>query len=158
VTNDPIEEKLYFSVIGAFYEVYNFLGFGFIETHYVRALDWELRERGHDVGREVAIRVQYKHLDLGFVRLDMVVDGRLIVEVKSTKTLAPYASRQIYNYLRASDLELGLLLHFGGKPEFNKVFCRRHPKIIPRMLIHSEHEENRQAENPWGPATPATNP
>jgi GxxExxY protein len=148
MTNTEIEEKLYFSVIGAFYEVYNFLGFGFLETHYVRALEWELRERGHDVSREVGIPIRYKHLDLGFVRLDIIVDGRLVVEAKSTELLAPYASRQIYNYLRASDLELGLLLHFGGKPEFHKVFCRRHQKIIPRMLIHSEHGQNRQAENP----------
>ena len=148
MTNDPIEEKLYFSVIGAFYEVYNFLGFGFLETHYIRALEWELRERGHDVGREVGIPVRYKHLDLGFVRLDIVVDGRLVVEAKSTEALAPHASRQIYNYLRASDLELGLLLHFGAKPQFHKIFCRHHQKIIPRMLIHSEHGQNRQAENP----------
>ena len=148
MTNDSIEEKLYFSVIGAFYEVHNFLGFGFLETHYVHALEWELRERGHDVGREVGISIRYKHLDLGFVRLDVVVDRRLVVEVKATEVLPPYASRQTYNYLRASDLELGLLLHFGPKPSFSKVFCRPHHKIIPRMLTHSEHEQISTAENP----------
>ena len=64
------EQELYTSVIGAFYEVYNHLGFGFLETYYVRALEWELRERGHEVGREVGIMKRYKHLDLGHLRLD----------------------------------------------------------------------------------------
>ena len=122
------EQELYTSVIGAFYEVYNHLGFGFLETYYVRALEWELRERGHEVGREVGIQMRYKHLDLGYLRLDMIVDHRLVVEAKSTTILAPFSSRQIYNYLRASNLEIGLLLHFGPKPEVKKVFCRPHHK------------------------------
>lgn len=148
MANDDVAHQLFFSAIGAFYEVYNFLGFGFLESHYVRALEWELRERGHDVGREVGIPMRYKHLDLGFLRLDMVVDGRLIIEAKATALLAGFASRQIYNYLRASNLELGLLLHSGPKPEFHKVFCRTHQKVIPRILIHSENAEIGPAENP----------
>ena len=142
MTNDEIEQRLFFSVIGAFYEVYNHLGFGFLESFYVRALEWELRERGHHVGREVGIRMMYKHLDLGIQRLDMVVDFRLVVEAKSTVSLPPFASRQIYNYLRASNLEIGLLLHFGPKPEFHKVFCRPHQKVIPRIPPHSEDAES----------------
>ncbi len=136
--NDETEERLFFSAIGAFYEVYNVLGFGFLESFYVRALEWELRERGHDVGREVGIRMGYKHLDLGIQRLDLIVDGRLVIEAKSTALLPPFSSRQIFNYLRASNLELGLLLHFGPKPAFHKVFCRPHHKMIPRIPISSE--------------------
>jgi GxxExxY protein len=139
------EQELYTSVIGAFYEVYNHLGFGFLETYYVRALEWELRERGHEVGREVGIQMRYKHLDLGYLRLDMIVDRRLVVEAKSTAILAPFSSRQIYNYLRASNLELGLLLHLGPKPEFKKVFCRPHHKI-PSIRTHSEHSERNGSE------------
>jgi GxxExxY protein len=84
--------------------------------------------------------MRYKHLDLGHLRLDMVVDGDLVIEAKSTAILAPFSSRQIFNYLRASNLELALLLHFGPKPEFKKVFCRPHHKISS-IRTHSEHSE-----------------
>lgn len=130
---DESEERLFFSVIGAFYEVHNFLGFGFLEHHYVKALDWELRERGHSVQREMGIAMRYKHLDLGHLRLDMVVDDKLVIEAKSATMLPGFATRQIYNYLKASNLELGLLLHFGPKPVFHRAFCRQHQKT------NSEH-------------------
>ena len=137
--NDDAERALYVSVIGAFYEVYNYLGFGFLETYYVRALEWELRERGHRVGREVGIPMRYKHLDLGHFRIDMIVDDSLVVEAKSTDLVPRHASRQVFNYLRASRLELGLVLHFGPKPDFRKVFCRPHHKrAISRIRNHFE--------------------
>jgi GxxExxY protein len=136
---DRSEEKLCYSVIGAFFEVHNFLGFGFLEHHYVKALDWELRERGHEVEREVGIAVRYKHLDLGHLRLDMVIDGRLVVEAKATAILPGYATRQVFNYLRASNLELGLLFHFGPKPIFHRIFCRNTHEVIPSMPTDSEH-------------------
>ena len=138
--DDKQEQALYTSVIGAFYEVYNHLGFGFLETYYVRALEWELRERGHDVRREVGIRMRYKHLVLGRLRLDMIVDGSLVVEAKSTAIIAPFSSRQIYNYLRASNLELGLLLHFGPKPLFKRIFCRERHKA-PNIRNHLAHSD-----------------
>jgi GxxExxY protein len=136
---DEVEEKLFYSVIGAFFEVYNVLGYGFLERHYVQALEWELRQRGHDVVREFGVMMRYKHLDLSYMRLDMIVDGKLIVETKSTFVLPDHASRQTFNYLRASSLEIGLLLHFGPKPVFHRVFCRGYQKIISRMLKNSEH-------------------
>lgn len=139
MTQAETEETLLYSVIGAFYEVHNFLGFGFLEHHYVKALDWELRERGHAVDREVGIRMRYKHLDLGHLRLDMVIDGTLVVEAKSTTILPVFSTRQLFNYLKASNLELGLLLHFGPKPIFHRAFCRSNQKLIPSMPTHSEH-------------------
>jgi GxxExxY protein len=113
-----VEETLSGSVIGAFYEVYNTLGFGFLEHIYVMALERELIARGHNVGREVGIRVQYKGDELGLQRIDMLVDEKLIVEVKSTYELHKAAPRQVFNYLRATNLEVGLLLYFGPKPSF----------------------------------------
>jgi GxxExxY protein len=136
---DQAEEKIFFSAIGAFYEVHNYLGFGFLEHHYVQALEWELGQRRHRVAREVGIPMRYKHLELGYMRLDMLVDDRLIIEAKSSTTLPSYASRQIYNYLRASNLEIGLLLHFGPRPVFDRVFCRGHHKLVPSIPVHSEH-------------------
>ncbi|HEU5183044.1 MAG TPA: GxxExxY protein [Gemmatimonadaceae bacterium] len=109
------------SVIGAFYEVYNTLGFGFLEHVYVMALERELLGRGHQVGREVSVHVAYKGHILGVQRIDMIVDERVVVETKSTPELHAGAKRQVLNYLRATNLEVGLLLHFGLEPRFYRL-------------------------------------
>jgi GxxExxY protein len=115
-------EQLTHTIVGAFFEVYNTLGFGFLEGLYVAALERELRDLGHAVGREVYVPILYKGERLGRQRLDMVVDGRVVVEAKSTEQLSRHATRQLYAYLRATNLEVGLLLHFGPSPRFFRVF------------------------------------
>jgi GxxExxY protein len=88
----------------------------------------ELKKRGHDVGREVGVQVTYDGEQLGTQRLDIVVDGKVVVETKSTYDLHRSAERQLYNYLRATNLEVGLILHFGPRPQFYRVVClNRHP-------------------------------
>lgn len=119
-----LEERLTHSVIGAFFDVYNALGFGFLEHVYVMALERELRERGHRVARELCVRVEYKGQELCTQRLDMVVDDRLVVETKSTYVLHKAAPRQLFSYLKATHLEVGLLLHFGPSPAFFRLICR----------------------------------
>ena len=121
-----IDEQLTESVIGAFYEVYNALGFGFLEQVYKTALERELRARGHVVGREVWVPVFYKGDLISRQRIDMVVDERLVVEAKSTQDLHKFAPRQVYNYLRATRLEVGLLMHFGPEPAFYRLI-HSHP-------------------------------
>jgi GxxExxY protein len=116
-----IEEKLTHSVIGAFFEVYNTIGFGFLEHVYVLALERELTARGHHVGREVVVEVSYKGLKLTTQRMDLIVDDRLVVEVKSTYDLHKAAPRQVFSYLRATNLEVGLLLHFGPEAKFCRI-------------------------------------
>ncbi|NUQ20220.1 MAG: GxxExxY protein [Gemmatimonadaceae bacterium] len=116
-----VHERLTHSAIGAFYTVYNTLEHGYLEQTYVGALAVELRERGHVVEREVSVRVWYKGHVVGWHRLDLLVDQTLVVEVKSTPTLHPSAQRQLLNYLAATRLEVGLLLHFGAKPRFYRV-------------------------------------
>lgn len=118
-----IEEALTRSVIGAFYRVYNTLGFGFLEHLYAKALERELITRRHKVAREVGVRIMYEGIELGLQRLDLVVDDTLVVETKSTAELHKHATRQVYNYLRATNLEVGLLLHFGPEPRFYRVIC-----------------------------------
>jgi GxxExxY protein len=118
-----IERELTGSVIGAFFDVYNTLGFGFLEHIYVMALERELLARGHQVAREVSVHVAYKGQVLGVQRVDMIVDDKLVVETKSTLELAKPAQRQVFNYLRATKLEVGLLLHFGPEPRFYRLFC-----------------------------------
>jgi GxxExxY protein len=119
-----IDERLSESVIGAFFDVYNALGYGFLEHIYSMALERELAARRHRTSREFCVRVMYKGHEVGLQRLDLIVDERLVVEIKSTQELHRSAVRQIYNYLRATNLELGLLLHFGPQPKFFRILCR----------------------------------
>jgi GxxExxY protein len=116
-----IEEDLTASVIAAFFDAYNTLGYGFLEHVYERALEKELRERGHRVAREVAVPIFYRGWIIAEHRLDMIVDEKLVVEIKSTQDLHQAAARQVYNYLRATNLEVGLLLHFGPKAKFYRL-------------------------------------
>ncbi|MEO5814509.1 MAG: GxxExxY protein [Gemmatimonadaceae bacterium] len=118
-----IEEALSKSVIGGFYEVYNTLGYGYYEHFYSKALEIELRLRGHKVTREVTFPVAYKSYHLGFQRVDMVVDDKLIVETKSTQEMHRGAPRQLFSYLHGSAFEIGLLLHFGPEARFYPVVC-----------------------------------
>lgn len=125
MTSRPlIEEGLTSSAIGAFFEVYNTLGFGFLEHVYVRALEIELRRRGHRVGREVGVQIMYKGEEIAYQRLDLIVNDKLIIETKSTYDLRKGVRRQVYNYLRATNLEVGLLFHFGPEPKFYRTICR----------------------------------
>lgn len=113
-----IHEQITRSIIGAFYAVYNALGYGFLENVYVRALEIELRARGHRLEREYAVTVYYQGERLIQHRLDLLVDGLIVLEVKSTSKLDADAMRKVPNYLKSTDLEVGHLLHFGPKPKF----------------------------------------
>lgn len=126
--HELIEEALAYSVIGAFFEVYNELGFGFLEHLYVLALERELIARGHRVRREVWVDVMYKGSVLGRQRLDMVVDDKLVIEAKSTYELRKEDPRKLYNYLHATKLEVGLLLHFGPEAKFYRLISRNATK------------------------------
>jgi len=118
-----LHESLTHSVIGAFFEVYNRLGPGYLERLYATALHRELVRRGHRVAREHSSLVFYKGEPLGVQRLDMVVDDVLVIEIKSTAMLARVAHRQLLSYLRSTKLEVGLLLHFGPTPGFHRLVC-----------------------------------
>lgn len=122
------------AIIGCFYDVYNVLGFGYLENVYASALARDLARAGHSVGREVATPVSYKDEVIAHYRIDMVVDGPVIVELKSSRLLPPDCERQVYNYLRAMDFEVGLLLHFGPKPKISRLILTADYK--PKSLDH----------------------
>lgn len=106
------------SILDAFYEVYDELGFGFLEYVHVAAMVKELKLRQHNVIREELAPVYFKGHLLCTQRIDIVVDNAVIVEVKSSALMPPNALRQLHNYLHATDYEVGLLLHFGTEPKF----------------------------------------
>ena len=138
-----VDERLSGSVIGAFFDVYNTLGYGFLEHIYRAALERELTARGHRVAREVSVTVFYKGEELVKQRLDILVDDRLIVEVKSNNDSSDVGSAQLFNYLRATNLQLGLLLCFGRKAFFKRVICSNTSQVTRRSKI----DENFGAES-----------
>ncbi|MBI3567707.1 MAG: GxxExxY protein [Gemmatimonadetes bacterium] len=108
------------TIIGAFYDVYNELGYGFLEAVYRRALAVRLQELRLRVSQEVPFEFSYHGVDIGQYRADLLVDGAVIVEVKSVERLAPVHHAQLVNYLRASGRPVGLLLNFGPRAEVRR--------------------------------------
>lgn len=118
-----LHEKITGSIISAFFAVYNNLDFAFLESVYCSALVIELRRLGHKVGREVSVPIFYDGQQIARYRVDFMVDELIVIEVKSTELLNPNASRLLLNCLRATRLEVGLLLHFGPKPKHFRLFA-----------------------------------
>jgi GxxExxY protein len=108
-------------ILGAFFHVYNTLGYGFLESVYAGALAREMMKRGLTVEREVAIEVRYDGAVVGVFRADLLVNRAVIVEIKATRALTPADAQQLLNYLRGTELEVGLLLHFGPRPTFRRL-------------------------------------
>ena len=125
---DLIEGALTRSVMGAFYDVHGELGFGFREYIYALAIERELAARGHQVEREVPVTVYYRGEPLAKQNIDMIVDERLIIETKATEGLHSGATVQLFGYLCATQIEVGLLLHFGRSAKFHRVVCENRLK------------------------------
>lgn len=116
-----IEEKTTGAIIGAFHDVHRALGFGYRELIYAAAMERDLRAMGHHVDREVPVMVYYRGEPLARQVLDLVIDTKVVVEIKATESLHPDASRQLFSYLCSTTLEVGLLLHFGREAKFHRV-------------------------------------
>jgi GxxExxY protein len=116
-------------VIRVFRDVHRAFGFGYREYIYKRAMELDLRKLGHRVDREVPVVIYYRGEPLAKEKMDMVVDGRVIVEVKATEKLPPIASPQLFSYLCASDYEVGLLLHFGHTANFYRTIFENRFKV-----------------------------
>ena len=116
-------EDLTERVIAAFYQVYNTLGWGFLEKVYRNALQFELRKRGLRVEHNQKIDVFYCGVHVGEYYADLVVEGVVILELKAVEHLLPEHEAQLLNYLKATSIDVGLLLNFGPKPQIRrKVF------------------------------------
>ncbi|RLD45097.1 MAG: GxxExxY protein [Bacteroidetes bacterium] len=116
-------------IIKAFYKVYNTLGYGFLEKVYQKALLIELRSMGFDCKEESPVKVYYFDKKVGDYRADIIVDDCVIIENKAAEGLAEENEYQLINYLKATNIEVGLLLNFGKKPEFKrKIFSNDRKK------------------------------
>ena len=115
-----LHEDLTERIIGVFYDVYNELGHGFIESIYEKAMVIALREKGLQVDQQVDVPVWFRQQNLGVYSADLVVEGLVIVELKAVRSIDPSHEAQLLHYLRATPIEIGLLLNFGVKPEVKR--------------------------------------
>ena len=107
-------------IIGVFFDVYNELGHGFLESVYEGSMAIALREAGHKVIHQAPIAVYFRGQLVGDFRADLLVDDDGIVEVKAARAIEPAHEAQLLNYLRATRIEVGLLMNFGPKAEFKR--------------------------------------
>ena len=116
-------QELTEDIIKIFYKVYNTLGYGFLEKIYENSMMIEFRKAGIPAESQAPIKVTYEGEIVGEHAADIIVDNKVIVELKASKILAEEHHAQLLNYLKATDIEVGLLLNFGPKPEISrKVF------------------------------------
>lgn len=116
-------------IIGEAFKVYNILGSGFLEKVYCNALCKKLIESGLEVKREFPVKVYFEGENIGDYCCDILVNELVIVELKAIETLAKIHEVQLVNYLKATNLEVGLLINFGEKIEIKrKVLTRNHKK------------------------------
>jgi GxxExxY protein len=113
-----IQQGVTGSVIGAFFEVYNEMGYGLLESVYAAALVEELGARGHSVEREVFVDAYYKGKPTARQRIDLIVDKTVVLEIKATEALSRFSFRQMLSYLTITQLPIGLILHFGPRARF----------------------------------------
>jgi GxxExxY protein len=109
-------------IIKVFYKVYNALGYGFLEKVYENAIVLELGKEGINAIAQAPIKVLYEGHVVGEYFADILVDDKVIIEIKAVKQLAPEHEAQLLNHLKATDIEVGLLLNFGTRPEVKRRF------------------------------------
>ncbi len=133
--NDLLTEK----IIGVFYEVYNELGFGFLESVYREAMRIALGQAGLQVEAEVPVPVSFRGRPVGMFRADLVVDGRVVVELKTAESINKAHETQVLHYLRASAMEIGLVMNFGPDARFRRIVLRNVQKkrifteVLPQL-------------------------
>lgn len=118
------------SVVKAFDDVYNELGFGFLESVYEKAMTLALRAIGLRTEQQASLKVMFRGLVVGEFRADLVVEGTVVVELKAARAIEPIHEAQLLNYLRASGIGVGLLLNFGPKPAFRRMVFTSHAERI----------------------------
>lgn len=116
-----LRKKLSKRIIGAYYYVYHTLGFGFLEKVYENAFTIELNSLSLTFQTQKPIEVYYKSEKVGLYIADIVIEDKIIIELKAAESLCPEHEYQLLNYLKATDIELGFLFNFGKKPQFKRL-------------------------------------
>lgn len=117
-------------IIGTFYDVYNELGYGFLESVYEASLVIALRQLGLAIERQVPVPVWFRRHRIGEFRADILVERKVLIEVKSARALDPAHEAQLLHYLKATEIEIGLLVNFGERPQFRRLLFDNERKKI----------------------------
>ena len=120
MTTDYLFKEETDEIIAAFYEVYNSLGYGFLERVYQNALYQELMRRGFKCEAQHKIKVYFKGHEVGEYFADLLVNDHIILELKAVDSICNEHELQLINYLKATEIEVGLLLNFGEKPQVRR--------------------------------------
>ena len=118
-------------IIGVFYDVYNELGHGFLESVYRNSLRLALIQKGLTIDQEVPVSVFFRGQNVGDFRADLIVNGRVLLELKTAERIIPAHESQVLNYLRSRSLELAIVLNFGPRPQVRRLLldnARKHAK------------------------------
>lgn len=115
-----LHKELTDRILCAYYNVYNTLGYGFLEQVYQEAMCIELRSQGLFVAVQRPVFVYYHGQAIGEYHPDLTIDEKIILELKTAEAMHPSFEAQLLNYLRATRIEVGLVLNFGPKPEFRR--------------------------------------
>ncbi len=126
IKHKDITEK----ILKGFYDVYNELNSGFLESVYESAMEIALTGQKLSVERQREVSVYFRGNNIGNYKADMIIDNMVIVELKAAHHIDPVHEAQLINYLRATDIEIGLLLNFGRKPEFKRLIYENNRKCI----------------------------
>jgi GxxExxY protein len=132
-----LHEDITALIINAFYDVHHELGHGFLESAYEGAMVIALRARGLHVERQHRVAVHYRGEIVGVYTVDLLVEDRVIVELKAVRALEPIHEAQLINYLRASSIEVGLILHFAPKAAFRRFILTNDQKPSPSLRTPS---------------------
>ena len=122
-------------IIGIFYDVYSELGYGFLECVYEESLVIALQEAGLRTNRQIALPVWFLGHKVGEFRADLLVENSVLLELKCARSLEPAHEAQLLHYLKSTEVEIGMLLNFGARPQFR------------RLLFDNERKKIRG--NPW---------
>jgi GxxExxY protein len=126
-----LHSELTEQIIGVYYDAYNEIGHGFLESVYSNSLYRALTQAGFSAQREVSIPVYFRGWDVGQFKADLVVNALVLLELKAAQTLDRSHEAQVMNYLRATELEIGLLFNFGAsKPQFRRIVSENSNKKI----------------------------
>jgi GxxExxY protein len=117
-------------IIGVFYDVYNELGYGFLESTYAEALLVALEDSGLRTAREVPVPVWFRGRKVGQYYADLIVEDIVLLELKAARSLESAHEAQLLHYLRATEVEVGLLLNFGLRPQFRRLLFDNERKKI----------------------------
>ena len=120
IKDNYIHSEITDSIIKAFYNVYNKLGYGFLEKVYENGMMIELKRLGLNAEKQKQLKVFYDEFEIGEYYADIIVNDCVIVELKAAEAICPEHEAQLVNYLKATDIEVGLLLNFGKEPKFKR--------------------------------------